>query len=148
MDANGDGTHQSTPSGRLPSAVAARLRHLTREIPPVEIADLWIFPPLADLEGSSEFFLLTRLNGEEALRVYSARLPVGGSQNGNGRGDAHRSPAEQEIVEHGSVPADRLDRLVEGFRRRLGDDREPLHFAIGGCEASWTTLIEVEAALE
>lgn len=137
MEANGNGTDGSGPGGRLPAAVTARLRHLTRHVPPVEITDLWIFPPLPDLEGSSEFFLLARRNGGRTLRVYSARVPVGAPQ---GQGEAELAE-HQEVVEHGSVPPERLPRVLEGFRRRLGDDREPLHFSLQGREEGWTELL-------
>lgn len=144
MEANGNGTNGGAPVSALPDGVATRLRHLTRHIPPVEIHDLWIFPPLPDLEGSSEFFLLARRNGGTALRVYSVRLPAGEGTPARRSADGE-ARASQEVVEHGSVPPDRLPRLVEGFRRRLGDEREPLYFSIGGCEESWTRLLAGEA---
>jgi hypothetical protein len=38
----------------------------------------------------------------------------------------------------------RVSRVVEGFRERLGDHREPLHFEIGGSAESWSRLTQPE----
>lgn len=113
------------------SPVAHRLRALARTVSPLEIAELWVFPPLAELESSAEFFLFTRFHGEERRTLYSARL-----QRENGSG------ARQVVVEHGSVPADRVPRLVERLQRRLGDEGQPLHAVIEGSAARWKGLFE------
>lgn len=111
--------------------VARRLRALARTISPLEIAELWVFPPLAELESSSEFFLFTRFHGDERRTLYSARV-----QPENGSGD------RQVVVEHGSVPADRVPRLVERLQSRLGDEGQPLHALIEGSAARWKALFE------
>ena len=38
-----------------------RLGHLAERVPPPMIADVWLFPPLPDVERSSEFLLFTRI---------------------------------------------------------------------------------------
>lgn len=116
------------------SAVAHRLEALARTVSPLEIAELWVFPPLAELESSAEFFLFTRFHGEERRTLYSARL-----QRDNG------SDAKQVVVEHGSVPADRVPRLVQRLQRRLGDGGQPLHAVIEGSATRWNSLF-AEAA--
>lgn len=150
--------------------VSLRLRAVGRAVSPAEIGDLWIFPPLADVEHSAEFLLFTRRLEEGELRLYSARLrhAVNGVEdgseavapaNGNGRGlpaDGEGNGAvngdgtyrgngsgpamRQEITEHGSVPADRIHGLVVRLRRRLGDDGEPRHVSIDGREERWHEL--------
>ncbi len=125
-----DGTTGLSPQLTL------RLQHLARAIPPAEIAELWIFPPLLELEGSAEFLIFTRFFNGRGRRVYSARLPAGES---NGTDHEH----QQEIVEHGSVPHDRLPRIVERFQRRLGENREPVHVAIEGRTERWDALLAV-----
>lgn len=122
----------ATPAGRTVatgSAVARRLHALTRAVSPREIAELWVFPPLAELESSAEFFLFTRFHGDERRTLYSARLR---REDGSG--------ARQVVVEHGSVPADRVPALVERLQRRLGDDGRPFHVAIEGSDARWAEL--------
>ena len=132
---NGSGNGRGTGSGTtgISMHLAERLRHLGEAVPPSEIAELWIFPPMVELENSSEFFIFTRFFNGEGRRVYSAGL--------NGIADADPVPAgDQEILEHGSVPHDRVPGLVERFQRRLGENREPRHLVIEGCEERWATL--------
>ena len=64
---NGDGEGQS---------MDLRLRELGRTVSPSEIAEVWVFPPLETLEGSQEFFLFTRFEGDRR-RLYSACLSPG-----------------------------------------------------------------------
>jgi hypothetical protein len=122
-----DGSRDGSGSGQ---SVDLRLRELGRTIPPSEIAELWVFPPLAALEGSAEFFLFTCFDGDRR-RLYSACLPPGIRANGN---------SGQTITEHGLVPADRVPRMVHRLQRRLGDLGEPRHVEIGGSDVRWAEL--------
>lgn len=129
---NGNGgrsaTHEMTTTAV--SAVGRRLTALAEMVPPPEIAELWDFPPLDDVEQSEEFFLFTRFLGGEGRRLYSARmLPANGS------------PARQVVVEHGTVPADRMPRLVDRLQRRLGRGHTPRHVVVNGRVGVWETLI-------
>ncbi len=121
--ANGSGDSQS---------VGCRIRELGRTVSPSEIAELWVFPPLSGLDGSSEFFLFTRFDGDRR-RLYSACLPPGVEANGT---------SGQRITEHGLVPADRLPRMVRQLQRRLGETAEPTHVEIGGSDVRWAELVE------
>ena len=128
---NGRGSGNGTTS--TSAQLAERLRHLGETVPPSEIAELWIFPPMVELENSSEFFIFTRFFNGKGRRVYSAGL--------SGTADAEPVPVDdQEILEHGRVPNDRVPRIVERFQRRLGENREPRHLIIEGCEERWATL--------
>ena len=118
---NGDGEAQSRD---------LRLRELGRTVSPSEIAELWVFPPLTTLEGSAEFFLFTCFDGDRR-RLYSACLPPGVQANGN---------SGQRITEHGSVPPDRLPRMVVQLQRRLGEAAEPVHMEIAGNHERWVEL--------
>lgn len=130
--------------------VSRRLRAVGRAVSPREIGDLWIFPPLRDVEHSAEFLLFTRRLAEGHLRLYSARLRhVGNGDGSNGdrpttvgtNGNGVHGPAmRQEITEHGSVPADRVHGLVVRLRRRLGEEGEPRHVTIDGREERWREL--------
>jgi len=139
---NGNGSGNGRESGNGTTSISAqlaeRLRHLGEAIPPSEIAELWIFPPMVELENSCEFFIFTRIYNGKGRRVYSAGL--------SGIVDADPVPVDdQEILEHGSVPHDRVPRIVERFQRRLGENREPQHLIIEGCEERWATLFPDES---
>ncbi|MFQ5690670.1 MAG: hypothetical protein ACE5HQ_10400 [Gemmatimonadota bacterium] len=117
--------------------VAQRLGALGEVVPPPEIAELWVFPPLVDVDASAEFFLFTRLVDGTRRGVYTARvLPENGAS------------ARQVIVEHGSVPANRVALLVDRFQRRLGSDHRPAHYVIEGRPERWTELIAARSAAE
>ena len=76
------------------AVLAARLTHVERCVPALEIADVWLFPPLPDVVPSSEFVLFTRMLEGDTRALFSARMVP---ENG--------SPAHQVIVEHGIVTA-------------------------------------------
>ncbi|MCL7970804.1 MAG: hypothetical protein M8866_01775 [marine benthic group bacterium] len=141
--------------------VATRLRDLGQRIAPTEISDVWVFPPLSHLEGSTEFLLFTRFLPDEMRHLCGAEFAEGngngngqvaaslGNGNGhaNGNGDGETAVAGgncRRITEYGAMPSHRVPRVVAGFRERLGDHREPLHFEIGGCTDSWVQLISAE----
>jgi hypothetical protein len=127
---NGNGAQANgTAADEVP--VASRLDALGQVVPPPEIAELWVFPPLAEIDDSEEFFLFTRFFQGESRRVYSARvLPANGS------------PAKQIVVEHGTVPANRVSRLVGRLQRRIGQTGEPRHVVIDGRLQRWEELLE------
>lgn len=115
-------------TGQLP--FASRLSELSRMVPPPEIAELWVFPPLADVQASGEFFLFTRYLDDDSRRVYSSRLlPANGA------------PARQVVVEHGTVPADRVQRLVGRLQHRVGQSKAPRHVVIDGETGRWEALV-------
>lgn len=140
-----------------------RLRALARAVSPEELGELWIFPPLSDMDGSAEFLLFTRRLERDRRRVYSARMafraenggpeagvaaagngtpPGAGAGNGDGSGGGEGDPVPgQRITEHGSVPSGRVHRLVDRFRRRLEDEGEPVHVVIDGRRERWAELV-------
>jgi len=134
--------------------VATRLRDLGQRITPTEISDIWVFPPLPHLEGSSEFLLFTRFLPDEMRYLCGVEFTSGNgngsttvitNDSGNGSGGhASGSDRVRRITEYGAVPTHRVSRVVDGFRARLGDHREPLHFAIGGCADNWSQLVDRE----
>jgi hypothetical protein len=146
--------------------VATRLRDLGQRIAPAEISDIWVFPPLSHLEGSTEFLLFTRFLPDEMRHLCGAEFTDGngngngngktangkghsnGNGNGNGNGDGSTAPPDRvrRITEYGAVPSHRVPRVVAGFRARLGEHREPFHFEIGGSADSWGQLVQVEEA--
>lgn len=112
-------------------SLAARLGDLGQRVPPPQIADLWLFPPLPDVEASSEFLLFTRMLEDGGRALYSARVVPA-----NGR------PAHHVVVEHGRAPADKVARLVSGLQRRLQHPSPARHVPIEGDSERWRQLIE------
>ena len=168
---------QDRTNGRtMPAAeVATRLRDLGQRVAPAEISDVWVFPPLSHLEGSTEFLLFTRFLPDEMRHLCGVEFADGngngngnghivnrrpepngagngnGNGNGDGNGDANGELAAanghvRSITEYGAVPSHRVSRVVAGFRERLGEHSEPLHFEIGGCADSWGQLVDPEGS--
>ena len=160
---NGNGV-SGPPDDETRREVATRLRDLGQRIAPAEISDIWVFPPLSHLEGSTEFLLFTRFLPDEMRHLCGAEFTTGngnqktvngngiGSTNGNGNGGGNGDGAPttpdrvRRITEYGAVPSHRVSRVVAGFRARLGDHREPFHFEIGGSADNWGQLVQVEDA--
>ena len=151
----GNGNGVGRPDDEARREVATRLRDLGQRIAPAEISDVWVFPPLSNLEGSAEFLLFTRFLPDEMRHLCGAEFTAGHGSgngqaaNGNGRGNGNGGPVPADdrvrrITEYGAMPSHRVSRVVAGFRERLGDHREPLHFEIGGCADSWGRLVSVE----
>lgn len=151
----GNGNGVGRPDDEARREVANRLRDLGQRIAPAEISDIWVFPPLPNLEGSTEFLLFTRFLPDEMRHLCGAEFTAGhgngsgqaANGNGNGNGTGGPAPADdrvRRITEYGAMPSHRVSRVVAGFRERLGDHREPLHFEIGGCADSWGRLVSVE----
>ncbi len=181
QDGNGTNGH-SASTNALKSELAARLHALGRRVSPVEICDLWVFPPLPDIEESGDFVLFTRVLADEMRRVcaveftdppvpsngnLTSRQPTNGNGSagngsagngsaGNGtarNGDTGHDPAippmtlpTVRITEYGRVPVGRVQRVVDGFRRRLGDHREPFHVRVDGCPESWVQMLAGESS--
>ena len=133
MDAKVE-THTSGPrngSAIDPRSRVARLGDLSQRVPPPRIADIWLFPPLPQVEDSSEFLLFTRILEDGRRALYSARMvPPNGT------------PAHQVVVEHGRAPADRVPALVAGLQRRLRQPTPARHVSIDGDDARWEAFLE------
>ena len=170
-DGNGTSGHPAIAAG-VDSDLAIRLQALGHSVSPTEISDLWVFPPLPDLEDSGDFVLFTRVLPDEMRRVcrveFAEAVPTNGNghqvngrngngngvagngqttDNGNGNGNGHGPDTPvARITEYGRVPSKRVQRVVDGFRRRLGDDREPLHIRVDGCPDSWLQVLARESS--
>ena len=163
-DGNGTSGHPAVATVVEPY-LAVRLRALEHSVSPAEISDLWVFPPLPDLEDSGDFVLFTRVLPDEMRRICRVEFADAvvtngngqqvngrngdgvagdGQANGNGNGNGSGAPVAR-ITEYGRVPSKRVQRVVDGFRRRLGDDREPLHIRIDGCADSWIRMLAPES---
>lgn len=153
--------HEAPADPGLPEAASApvieRLRDVELRVDPAEIGGVWIFPPLPELEESSEFVLLSRYLADGRLRLYTSGLRrrsregdagaegarEAGGDPGSGPEGASAPPAgpDHEVTEHGAVPADRLPRLLERFRRRIDQEADPRHVSIEGSRERWEALV-------
>ena len=152
---NGRAENGSTET--ISELTAARLRRLAGRIPPDELSEVWVFPPLEDIEGSDEFHLFTRRMSEGVYRVCAAEFPGDGGKDdaavsANGAGNGSRATTvdgkkagEPRVTVYGAVPESRVPRLVAGFRDRLGDGREPLYLPIYGSLERWRLAVGVDA---
>jgi hypothetical protein len=140
--------------------VARRLLEVARRIAPGEIGELWIFPPLPEVEASAEFLVLTRYVADGRLRLYTARRPgpprpereLSAVGEERPRKETAATPAapplDEEVRAHGVVPADRVPRLLERFQRRVGTEHDPVHVRVEGSEARWRALVGAAEAEE
>jgi hypothetical protein len=120
------------------SIIETRLNAISEAVPHFEIAELWLFPPLADVDKSAEFFLFTRFLDGDSRALYSARMVP-----------ANGAPSHQVIVEHGRVPAARVPRLIGQLQRRLGRSAPPRHVVIDRDHQRWEDLLnEARATIE
>ncbi|MGD8496438.1 MAG: hypothetical protein PVF05_09635 [Gemmatimonadales bacterium] len=124
---NGHGVHAPDMRGEtISEETAGRLRYLAGRIPPEELSEVWVFPPLDDIDGSDEFHLFTRRMSEGVYRVCAAEFA----------GDA-----QARVSVYGAVPESRVQRVVDGFRDRLGESREPLYLPIFGSVERWRLAV-------
>jgi hypothetical protein len=146
----------SAPERALPEPaslpVARRLLEVARRVDPGEIGELWIFPPLPEVEASAEFLVFTRYASDGRLRLYTARdagpaRPASGGEPRSGPREPATGTAEpetavgEEVRAHGAVPADRVPRLLERFQRRVGVDHDPVHVRLEGSQVRWRSLV-------
>ena len=153
---NGAGHAAEDHPETISELTAARLRRLAGRIPPDELSEVWVFPPLEDIDGSDEFHLFTRRMSEGVYRVCAAEFPGdpdgNGTTNGAANGTANGTAAvdgnkagEPRVTVYGAVPESRVPRLVAGFRDRLGDGRQPLYLPIYGSLERWRLAVGVDA---
>lgn len=155
---NGNAVNGNTENGStetISELTATRLRRLAGRIPPDELSEVWVFPPLEDIEGSDEFHLFTRRMSEGVYRVCAAVFPgdsgkdaaADGAANGSASATAvdGKTTGEPRVTVYGAVPESRVPRLVAGFRDRLGDGREPLYLPIYGSLERWRLAVGVDA---
>ena len=123
---NGNAAHTVNGRESITPETIERLRKLAGSIPPEELSEVWVFPPLADLQDSEEFILFTRQMAEGVFRICAAEF-------------SHGETAR--VTVYGAVPETRVMSLVGGFQRRLGDRREPLYLPIFGSNERWRLVV-------
>ena len=102
------------------------------------IDQLWIFPTQTAGTLESTVIVISAFEPDrERRRVITAHRT---SRSGPKKQLAH----QDAIIEHGTAPADRIGRMVDGVLRRIGDDlaAAPRAYDIGGAAESWTEVWE------
>jgi hypothetical protein len=127
------------PAGNL----ADLLDELGRRVPPSSCDEIWIFPPRRAGSAESTLLVLSALQPADRRRLVFTLQRVVRTLPGQ-----NRPCVETTFARQGIAPADRLDRLVAGVLRRLGepDAATPRHVRIGGREDRWQALLTASAA--
>jgi hypothetical protein len=123
-------------SGPSSSALLAALAELSDRIPPQRIDQVWIFPSRPAGPAESSLAVLSLFCPDDPRRRHILTLHTTLVLE---RGRPRRT---DELVEQGSAPADRVDRLIGGVLQRLKDEREVLRSErIQGDPAAWHALL-------
>jgi hypothetical protein len=125
------------PPDRSNPNLAAALTAAAASISPERIDQVWIFPPHARGTRESGLAVLAVFAGhaDDARRtIYTVGYEALAIKTGIQRSDS--------ILEEGTVPRDRLDRLVDGIVRRLGGGLEtPEIREVTGDPDAWSFLL-------
>jgi hypothetical protein len=133
-----DGTAAASPNAVNPH-LAAALAAFARAVPPERIAEAWIFPARQ---------LGPRESGLAVLAVYADGDEARGTRTIYTVNYVLEPPAPRarpvrtdEVAEQGTVPVDRVERIIEGVLRRLDEPETPDVREIGGDEGRWAELL-------
>ncbi|HEX8904856.1 MAG TPA: hypothetical protein VF771_08455 [Longimicrobiaceae bacterium] len=126
---------KDTQNPHLGAALAA----VADRFPAETLEQVWLFPPrrLATKESGLAVLVVSAADaGDERRTIWTLRYEA---EAGKG-GKAARTDA---LEEQGTVPPDRVDRIVEGVVRRLdGAEGAPDVRELGGDPAAWRALLE------
>ena len=127
------------PSDTQNPHLGAALLAAAERIPPERVAQVWIFPPrqVAARETGLAVLVVTGEDAADARRtIWTLRYEV---ETGKG-GKTTRTDA---LEEQGTVPPDRVGRIVEGVVHRLEEQAEaPDVRETGGDPAAWRALLD------
>lgn len=114
------------------------LRSLAGALAAESIDSLWVFPTRETGKTRSVVVVVSAFEKQsDRRRILTAQRIVRPDEKG-------RPTTADQVTEHGSAPADRIDRLVEGVLRRLSDDLStaPRRVEIAGEPERWDALLE------
>lgn len=124
--------------GRVNPTLAAALGAIADRLPPERVDAVWLFS--ARQLGARESGLAvvsTFPEGDEARRTRTIHT-LHYVSDPQPRGAPVRT---DELVEQGTVPLDRIDRIIEGVLHRLDVPETPDVRETGGDEAAWHALL-------
>lgn len=119
--------------------LGAALAGVAGRFPPERLAQVWLFPPrrVAAKESGLAVLVVTADDAADERRtIWTLRYEAEAGKGGKvARTDA--------LEEQGTVPADRVDRIVDGVVRRLdGEGGPPDVRELEGDEEAWRALLE------
>lgn len=131
----------SSPESSLTTPVSGAaselLGALATEFAVESVDSVWVFPPRRIGAAESTVIVLALYcDDDDRRRIVTARFIGRRARNGG-------IVIERELAEHGIAPADRIERLIDGVLRRLGDDpaATPHAARIEGQPARWLELL-------
>lgn len=124
--------------GRVNPTLAAALGAIAQRLPPERVDAVWLFS--ARQLGARESGLAvvsTFAEGDEARRTRTIHT-LHYVSDPQPRGAPVRT---DELVEQGTVPLERIDRIIEGVLRRLDVPETPDVREVAGDANRWTGLL-------
>ena len=126
---------RDTQNPHLGAALAA----VADRFPPERLAQVWIFPPrrLAAKESGLAVLVVTADDvADERRTIWTLRYEAEAGKGG-------RVARTDALEEQGTVPPDRVDRIVEGVVRRLdGEGGAPDVRELEGDAEAWRALLD------
>lgn len=127
------------PDDRLNPHLGAALAAAAQRIPPGRVAQAWIFPArqVAARETGLAVLVVRAEDAADSRRtIWTLRYEV---ETGKG-GKAVRTDV---LEEQGTVPPDRVDRIVQGVMQRLEAESDaPDVRELDGDETAWRALLD------
>jgi hypothetical protein len=121
---------------RVSDALRKLLADLPVTIPVEQIDRIWLFEPREKDGRESGLVVVARFSGgrDQGRQVITIRYETRQEKTGVTRSDT--------ITDEGTVPAERLNRLIDGVLRRIGDDApDPITEKIEGSSEKWAGLL-------
>lgn len=122
----------------ISSPLAAALGAIAERLPPERVDAVWLFPPrLLGARESGLAVLSSFADGDEARRTRTIHT-LHYVSDPQPKGPPVRT---DELAEVGTVPVDRIDRIIEGVLHRLDVPETPDVRETGGDAHAWTSLL-------
>ena len=124
--------------GPVNPALAAALGGIAERLPPERVDAVWLFPTRqlgARESGIAVLSSFPQDGGAGKTRTIHTRHYLSDPQP---RGPAVRT---DELAEQGTVPLDRIDRIIEGVLHRLDVPETPEVRETGGNVEAWNALL-------
>ncbi|HEX6039430.1 hypothetical protein [Longimicrobium sp.] len=129
---------QQPQPGRVNPVLAAALGAIAERLPPERVDAVWLFPPrLLGARESGLAVLSSFAGGDEARRTRTIHT-LHYVSDPQPKGPPIRT---DELAEVGTVPVDRIDRIIEGVLHRLDVPETPDVRETGGDGHAWTLLL-------
>jgi hypothetical protein len=116
--------------------MAAALERLGPAVDPTRVDELWVFAPrpLGERESALVLLSLYEAPSSERRRILTLRSEWSRALK--------PKPPTDILEEHGSCPSERVERLVAGLVRRMGEEsQEPAVVKIEGDAERWRALL-------